>query len=98
MSWKSLDVPRFECDNADAFPPAFPAESPRLGRSMLRALLHFVIAFVTSIGVAAEPEPLTFETHVRPILKAHCWQCHGEEEKLEGHFDARLARFLLKGG
>jgi hypothetical protein len=41
---------------------------------------------------------ITFESHVRPILKAHCWQCHGEEDELKGGFDARLARSLLKGG
>src|SRR4029077_7597806 len=44
------------------------------------------------------PEQVTFEAHVRPILKAHCWQCHGEEEEMKGGLDARLARSLLKGG
>ena len=39
-----------------------------------------------------------FETHVRPILKAHCWQCHGEADELKGSLDARLARTLLQGG
>lgn len=39
-----------------------------------------------------------FEVDVRPILKAHCWQCHGEEEQLQGGLDARLVRYLLKGG
>ncbi len=39
-----------------------------------------------------------FETRVRAILKAQCWQCHGEEAELQGSLDARLARFLLKGG
>ncbi len=44
---------------------------------------------------AAEPQ---FEKDIRPILKAHCWQCHGEEEELKGSMDARLVRLLLKGG
>jgi mono/diheme cytochrome c family protein len=48
--------------------------------------------------VAGAADPITFEAHVRPILKAHCWQCHGEEEQPEASFDTRLARFLLKGG
>ncbi len=39
-----------------------------------------------------------FETHVRPILKAHCWRCHGEEEELKGKLDTRTARLLLTGG
>lgn len=39
-----------------------------------------------------------FERDVRPILKAHCWHCHGEEPELGGEFDARLVRSLKKGG
>jgi uncharacterized protein DUF1553/uncharacterized protein DUF1549/cytochrome c len=46
-------------------------------------------------GAAA---PLFFESHVRPLLKAHCWQCHGEEEKPEAGLDLRLVRFMSKGG
>jgi mono/diheme cytochrome c family protein len=42
--------------------------------------------------------PLTFEEHVRPILKAHCFQCHGEEEEHEGSLDLRLVRLIAKGG
>lgn len=40
----------------------------------------------------------TFERHVRPILKTHCFQCHGEEEELQGGLDLRLARFAKTGG
>jgi hypothetical protein len=43
-------------------------------------------------------QALTFEQHVRPILKAHCFQCHGEEEKHEGNLDLRLVRLIAKGG
>ena len=41
---------------------------------------------------------LTFERHVRPILKTHCFHCHGEEEELQGGLDVRLRRYLAKGG
>ena len=34
--------------------------------------------------------PLGFETHVRPILKANCFECHGEGKKLKGGLDLRL--------
>src|SRR5689334_16990855 len=40
----------------------------------------------------------TFEKDVRPILKAHCFECHGEGEKLKGGLDLRLRRSMLKGG
>lgn len=53
---------------------------------------------LTSLGVAEETPTLHFETDIRPILKAHCWHCHGEEEELKGSLDTRLARFLLVGG
>src|SRR5689334_7172290 len=43
-------------------------------------------------------QPLTFEQHVRPILKAHCFQCHGEEDEREGSLDLRLVRLISKGG
>lgn len=46
---------------------------------------------------ARADEPLTFERHVRPILKAHCFQCHGEGE-VKGNLDLRLKRLAVKGG
>lgn len=41
---------------------------------------------------------LTFERNVRPILKAHCFDCHGEGDSLRGELDLRLKRFMLRGG
>jgi mono/diheme cytochrome c family protein len=46
-------------------------------------------------GRAASP---TFEKDIRPILKAHCFECHGEGETLKGGLDLRLRRLMLKGG
>src|SRR3989441_7572473 len=40
----------------------------------------------------------TFEKDIRPILKAHCFECHGEGEKLKGGLDLRLRRLMLQGG
>src|SRR5947207_2417171 len=42
--------------------------------------------------------PPTFEKDIRPILKAHCFECHGEGEKLKGGLDLRLRRLILQGG
>lgn len=42
--------------------------------------------------------PLTFEQHVRPILKAHCLDCHGATDELKGGLDLRLRRLMEKGG
>jgi mono/diheme cytochrome c family protein len=41
---------------------------------------------------------LTFEKDIRPILKANCFHCHGEEEKVKGGLDVRLRHLIAKGG
>ncbi|MDA1056123.1 MAG: PSD1 and planctomycete cytochrome C domain-containing protein [Planctomycetota bacterium] len=43
-------------------------------------------------------EPLTFEQDIRPIFKAHCFDCHGAADELKGGLDLRLRRFAEKGG
>ena len=53
---------------------------------------------VAAISSPATTKPVLFETHVRSILKAHCWQCHGDEEQPEGKLDLRLVRLMSKGG
>jgi len=68
---------------------------------MLR--LPLVIALVVLCGgrwllAAAPGGPLTFERDVRPILKAHCFLCHGEETPHKGNLDLRLARLMRAGG
>ena len=58
-----------------------------------------MLLLLAGIALASEREesrPLTFERDVRPILKAHCTQCHGEEEKPKGGVDLRLRRFMDK--
>lgn len=39
-------------------------------------------------------ESLTFEQDIRPVLKKHCFHCHGERGKKEGGQDLRLVRFM----
>ena len=48
-------------------------------------------------GAEAAPA-LTFEREVRPILKTHCFMCHGEEEEKSGELDMRLVRLMHAGG
>src|SRR3954462_113289 len=50
-------------------------------------------ACLAGSGVA-QAAPLTLERDVRPILKEHCYHCHGEGEKLKGGVDLRLRRFM----
>ncbi|MEX2174886.1 MAG: PSD1 and planctomycete cytochrome C domain-containing protein [Pirellulaceae bacterium] len=61
-------------------------------------LVAVVCSLVLAGGAVAAEGPLTFEQHARPILKAYCFQCHGEEEHHEANLDVRQVRLLLKGG
>ena len=60
-----------------------------------QAFIVLMWHFVSSVSFAA---PLTYEADVRPILKAHCFQCHGEAGEREGSLDLRLKRLMLTGG
>ena len=58
----------------------------------------FAALLVSAVASASASEPLTFEQHVRPILKAQCFHCHGEEAEPEGGLDVRLVRLMHSGG
>lgn len=49
-------------------------------------------------ALALHADPLTFEQDIRPILKAQCFDCHGEGDTLKGGLDLRLRRFMIEGG
>lgn len=60
-------------------------------------------AAATEPASAASPasgteSELFFERDVRPILKAHCNACHGEEPEPKGGLDLRLVRLIQAGG
>src|ERR1700722_20002500 len=56
--------------------------------------LPLALALLAPVSARAGTRELTFEHDVRPILKAHCMMCHGEEEKPKGGVDLRLRRFM----
>ncbi len=69
------------------------AAAPFTRRTVWGALLSVVVC--TGTGLAAQR---TYEADVRPILKAHCFQCHGEAGEREGGLDLRLRRLIVAGG
>lgn len=52
----------------------------------------------TACLFAADRDPYTYEKDVRPILKEHCFHCHGEAGVTEGELDLRLRRWIVAGG
>ncbi|MEO8498782.1 MAG: DUF1549 domain-containing protein, partial [Planctomycetota bacterium] len=56
------------------------------------------IALVGFLAATLSAEEITYEKQVRPILKTHCFQCHGEGGELKGGLDVRLGRLIAKGG
>ena len=61
-------------------------------------MLRVPLCLIVLSAPAWAAETLTFEKHVRPILKTHCFHCHGEEGETKSGLDVRLARFIMKGG
>jgi mono/diheme cytochrome c family protein len=49
------------------------------------------------LSMSARAEDLTFERDIRPLLKAHCLDCHGGSAT-EGQLDLRLRRLMVRGG
>jgi len=71
-------------------------------KSFLRLICF---ALILSLGpsvlaetIEAADEQLTYEQHIRPLLKEHCFACHGETGNREGGLDLRLKRLILAGG
>jgi hypothetical protein len=60
-------------------------------QSTLVAILSY------SMPLFAE-DALTFERDIRPIFRAHCFDCHGAQKEHEGNLDLRLRRFAVQGG
>ncbi len=55
------------------------------------------VAALARADVPAGEVP-TFEKHIRPIFKAHCFHCHGGEQEIKAGLDLRLRRLMATGG
>ena len=72
--------------------------TPAMVAALLLASAPLLAAAPDDSSDKAASDTISFEQHVRPILKAHCLECHGEGEETEGGLDMRLSRFILAGG
>lgn len=65
---------------------------------LITALQNAMVLLFLTPAASAESGPLTYEDDVRPLLKAYCFHCHGEDEELAGGLDLRLQRMIVAGG
>jgi hypothetical protein len=66
-------------------------------RSARFVLFAGCLVVATSTAWAGDGK-LTYEEHIRPILKANCFRCHGGEGQTEAALDLRLRRRIAAGG
>lgn len=59
------------------------------------AVLALSLAMAT--GDSARAQTPDFEREIVPLLKAHCWKCHGDPTR-KGGLDLRTKAALLRGG
>ena len=73
-------------------------------RPFIAGILVLVVGLYQSNHASENPvtqvgsESITFERHIRPILKTHCIHCHGEQNHREAQLDLRLKRLIVTGG
>jgi len=76
-----------------------PMNTEKTCRVSVAACLQFAIALtVLKAATAGAAEPPSFDRDIRPILRASCTHCHGEEAEIAGGVDLRLHRFMLRPG
>ena len=71
-------------------PPCDPTDN------MNRLACFSVLFWAAALPAACEE--IVFQRDIRPILKAHCFQCHGEDQVRESNLDLRLRRWIVQGG
>ncbi|MCP4194144.1 MAG: DUF1553 domain-containing protein [Planctomycetaceae bacterium] len=57
-----------------------------------------IIGVILGSSTLCRGDELTFEKDIRPIFRAHCFDCHGAEKEMEGGLDLRLVRSIKIGG
>jgi mono/diheme cytochrome c family protein len=58
----------------------------------------YLLALTAALAAPPANAAPSFERDVRPILKAYCFDCHGEDAKPKGGLDLRLRRLMAEGG
>src|SRR5437763_3080102 len=64
---------------------------------MARSFYIFAVLLSVTLVTTARGETPLFEKQIRPILKVHCFHCHGEDRQ-RGGLDLRLVRLMVDDG
>jgi len=64
----------------------------------LRGVIFAAIPLMTAGWCRADAPSPSFERDIRPILRAHCLDCHGGGDTFEGSLDLRQVRSMERGG
>jgi len=54
--------------------------------------------WLTARGFVAAADRPVFEDDIHPILRTHCFSCHGEADELAGKLDLRQVQRMRRGG
>lgn len=65
--------------------------------SLIAFVIFALVTITGEVGLASDDE-LTFEKDIRPLFRAHCFDCHGATEEKEGDLDLRQVRLMIAGG
>ena len=76
----------------------FPPQRLTLLIAVKSILTILPLLLSTTVYVAEGSSEVSFERDVRPLMKASCFQCHGEDGNAESGLDVRLARLMTVGG
>ena len=61
-------------------------------------ILVTACAWLIMVTGSSAADVLTFERDIRPILRAHCFDCHGATDAPKAGLDLRQVRLMQKGG
>ena len=69
-----------------------------LPKKVCPTFLFGMVCFIFSTSMQASEGIAFFETHIRPLLIEHCYECHSEEHKIKGGLRLDLQKGWEMGG
>lgn len=76
----------------------FPPQRPTLLIAVRTLSFILFLLLAAPVSTAEDSPQVSFERDVRPLMKASCFHCHGEDGNIESGLDVRLARLMTVGG